>query len=92
MSCFTKITQDLTELNHYEEIKKLSEISNKILKNGVEHVYEEKKLEATFGSSNFEFLPEKDYHFKRLNFLIMLQKEKDWFLFIYLMKNLKYLV
>ena len=59
MSCFTKITQDLTELNHYEEIKKLSEISNKILKNGVEHVYEEKKLEATFGSSNFEFLPEK---------------------------------
>ena len=59
MSCFTKITQDLTELNHYEEIKKISEISNKILKNGVEHLYEEKKLEATFGDSNFEFLPEK---------------------------------
>ena len=32
MSCFIKITQDLTELNHYEEIKKISEISNKILK------------------------------------------------------------
>ena len=43
MSCFIKITQDLTELNHYEEIK-ISEISNKILKNGVEHLYEEKKL------------------------------------------------
>ena len=59
MSCFTKITQDLTELNHYEEIKKISEISNKIFKNGVEHLCEEKKLEATFGNSNFEFLPEK---------------------------------
>ena len=51
--------QDLTKLNHYEEIKKISEISNKILKNGVEHLYEEKKLEVTFGNSNFEFLPEK---------------------------------
>ena len=51
--------QDLTELNHYEDIKKISEICNKILKNGVEHLYEEKKLEATFGNSNFEFLPEK---------------------------------
>ena len=59
MSCFIKITQDLTELNHYEEIKKISEISDKILKNGAEHLYEEKKLEATFGDSNFEFLPEK---------------------------------
>ena len=59
MSCFIKITQDLTELNHYEKIKNISEISNKILKNGVEHLYEEKKLEATFGDSNFGFLPEK---------------------------------
>ena len=48
ISCFIKITQGLTELNHYEEIKKISEIFNKILKNGVEHLYEENKLEATF--------------------------------------------
>ena len=95
MSCFIKITQDLTELNHYEEIKKISEISNKIFKNGVEHLYEEKKLEATFGDSNFEFLPEKSKRglsLQAVEFLIMLQKEKDWFLFIHLMKNLKYLV
>ena len=59
MSSFIKITQDLTELNHYEDIKKISKISNKILKNGVEHLYEEKKLEVKFGNSNFEFLPEK---------------------------------
>ena len=51
--------QDLTELNHYEDIKKISEIFNKFFKNGVEHLYEEKKLEATFGNSKFELLPEK---------------------------------
>ena len=59
MSCFIKLTQDLIELDHYDDIKKISEISNKILKNGVEHLYEEKTLEATFGDSSFEFLPEK---------------------------------
>ena len=59
MSCFIKLTQDLTELDHYDDIKKISEISNKIWKNGVEHLYEEKLSEATFGDSNFEFLPEK---------------------------------
>ena len=30
MPCFIKIIHDLTELNHYEEIKKISEISNEI--------------------------------------------------------------
>ena len=42
MSCFIKLTQDLTELNHYEDIKKISEICDKIFKNGVEYLYEEK--------------------------------------------------
>ena len=59
MSCFITILQDLTELNHYEDIKKISEICNKNLKNGVEHLYEKKKLEVTFDNSNLEFLPEK---------------------------------
>ena len=59
MSCFIKLTQDLTELDHYDDIKKISEISNKILKNGVEHLYEEKILEVSFGDLNFEFLPKK---------------------------------
>ena len=59
MSCFIKLTQYLTELDHYDDIKKISKISNKILKNGVEHLYQEKILEATFGDSNFEFLSEK---------------------------------
>ena len=46
MSCFIEITNDLSELEHYSEIIKISELSNKILKNGLNHLYEEKKIEV----------------------------------------------
>ena len=46
MSCFIDITNDLSEQQHYGEIIKISELSNKILKNGVEHLYDEKKIEV----------------------------------------------
>ena len=60
MSCFITLTPDLKELAHYDDIKKISEISNKILKNGIEHLYEEKVLEANFeGVAKYEFQPEK---------------------------------
>ena len=44
MSCFIEITNDLSEQQHYGEIIKISELSSEILKNGVEHLYDEKKL------------------------------------------------
>ena len=44
MSCFIEITNDLSELEHYSEIIKILELSNKILKNRVDHLYDEKKL------------------------------------------------
>ena len=60
MSSFITLTQDLKELAHYDDIKKISEISNKILKNGIEHLYEEKILEANFeGVVKYEFQPKK---------------------------------
>ena len=61
MSCFITLEQDLKELNHYDDIKKISEISNKILKNGIEHLYEEKVLEVTLENveQKIEFQPEK---------------------------------
>ena len=46
MSCFIEITNDLSELEHYDEIKKFSELSNKILKGGVDHLYDEKNIEV----------------------------------------------
>ena len=61
MLCFITLEQDLKELEHYENIKKISEISNKILKNGIEHLYEEKQLEVTFDDTDqkIEFQPDK---------------------------------
>ena len=61
MSCFITLEQDLKELTHYDDIKKISEISNKFLKNGIEHLYEEKVLEVILEDvgQKFEFQPEK---------------------------------
>ena len=61
MSCFITLEQDLKELTHYDDIKKISEISNKILKNGIEHLYEEKVLEVILEDvgQKLEFQPEK---------------------------------
>ena len=44
MSCFIEITNDLSELEHYSEIIKTSELSKKKFKNGVDHLYDEKKI------------------------------------------------
>ena len=46
MSCFIEITNDLSELEHYIEIIDISKLSNKILKNGVDHLYDEKNIEV----------------------------------------------
>ena len=46
MSCFIEITNDLSELEHYNKIIKILELSNKIFKNGVDHLYDEKKIEV----------------------------------------------
>ena len=61
MSCFITLEQDLKELKYYDDIKKISEISNKILKNGIEHLYEEKVLEVTLENvkQKIEFQPNK---------------------------------
>ena len=61
MSCFITLEQDLKELKYYDDIKKISEISNKILKNGIEHLYKEKVLEVTLENvgQKIEFQPDK---------------------------------
>ena len=59
MSCFTEITNDLSKLTHYNNIKKISSLSNSILKNGVDYSYEEKNLEVTFKDVRIELTPQK---------------------------------
>ena len=46
MSCFIETTNDLSEQQHHGKIIKISQLLNKILKNGVEHLYDEKKIEV----------------------------------------------
>ena len=48
MSCFIEITNDLSELTHYGNIKKIPNLWNTLLKNRIDHSHEEKNLEITF--------------------------------------------
>ena len=59
MSCFIEITNDLSELTHNDDIKKISDLSNTILKNGIDHLYKEKNLEVSFDDVKIELTPEK---------------------------------
>ena len=46
MSCFIEITNDLSEQQHYGKIIKILGLLNKIFKKGVEHLYNEKKIDV----------------------------------------------
>ena len=60
MSCFIEITNDLSELEHYIEIIDISKLSNNILKNRVDHLYDKKKFEVFInGESKTELEAEK---------------------------------
>ena len=59
MSAFISLEQDVKELKDYKQIKKISEISNAILENGFEHLYEEKKLELIFEEKKNNLQAEK---------------------------------
>ena len=41
----------LLKLTHYDDVKKISDLSNDILKNGIDYLYIEKELEVTFGDN-----------------------------------------
>ena len=49
-------------MTHYDDIKKISDLSNSILKNGIDHSYIEKDLEAFLGYSKTELEPNKSNH------------------------------
>ena len=91
MSCFIEITNDLSKLTHYNDIKKISNLLNSILKNGVNHSYEEKNLEVTFNNVKIELTSEKSNRallVEVVEFFDYVTKQKGWFLFILCIKNL----
>ena len=59
MSCFTEITNDLSKSTYCDDIKKISDLSNSILKTGIDHSYEEKILEVIFNDVKIELTLEK---------------------------------
>ena len=59
MSAFISLEQDVKELKDYKQIKKILEISNAILENGFEHLYEEKTLELIFEGQKNNLQAEK---------------------------------
>ena len=46
ISCFIAIENDITELKQYPAIKKISELTNRFIKNGVDHGYDSPEMIA----------------------------------------------
>ena len=54
MSCFAEVENDITELKQYPAIEKISELANRITKNGVDHGYDSPEIEISYGGKTYE--------------------------------------
>ena len=54
MSSFIKVENDITELKQYPAIEKISELANRITKNGVDHGYDSPEIEISYGGKPYE--------------------------------------
>ena len=45
MSCFIEVENDIIKLKQYPAIEKISELTNRIIKNGVDHGYDSPEIE-----------------------------------------------
>ena len=54
MSCSIEVENDITELKRYPAIKKISELANRIIKNGVNHGYDSPEIEISYGGKTYE--------------------------------------
>ena len=59
MSCYIQLTNDISKLTHYKKIKKIADLPNSILKNGIDHTYIGRDLEVHFDLSKLEFEVDK---------------------------------
>ena len=62
MSCYIQLTNDISKLTHYKEIKKNADLLNSILKSGIDYTYIGKDLEVFFDLSKLEFEVDKSNH------------------------------
>ena len=55
MSCYIDLTVDVTKLPQFDKIKKVSDLSNAILANGVDFGYKKNEVQLTFGNKTYYF-------------------------------------
>ena len=54
MSCFIEVENDIIKLKQYPAIEKISELTNRIIKNGVDHGYDSPEIEISYGRKTYE--------------------------------------
>ena len=90
MTCFIKEENDITELKQYSAVKKISELSNRFTKTGVDHGYNSPEIEMSYGVRTYEMDVLKVSRSKSVGVFLFFYhylKKKDLFLFTHLIKT-----
>ena len=85
MTCFIKEENDIIELKQYSAIKKISELSNRFTKTGVDHGYNSPEIEMSYGVRTYEMDVLKVSRSRSVGVFLffLLLSEKKWFILIY---------
>ena len=89
MSCFIEV-ENITKLKRYPAIEKISELANRIIKNGVDHEYDSPEIKISYGGKTYEMDILKFYRSQSVNvfeFFDHYLKKKDLFLLTRFTKN-----
>ena len=90
MSCFIELEDDITELKKHPAIEKISELANRIIKNGVDHGYDSPEIEISYGGKKYEMdilKVNRSKSVKVFEFFDHYLKKKDLLLFTRFTKN-----
>ena len=66
MSCFIEV-ENITKLKQYPAIEKISELANRIIKNGVDHKYDSREIKISYGGKTYEMDILKFYRSKSVD-------------------------
>ena len=56
MSSFIDIKNDITELKQYPAIKRISELTKRFIKNGVDHGYDSPEIKIPYGEKHMKWI------------------------------------
>ena len=55
MSCFIEVSNDITKLKQYDDIKKKSIIANHYIRNGIDYGFDPPEIEIIFDNKTYQF-------------------------------------